>query len=98
MKKKFKTIVVKNPLMYEKCCAFVVKKRGGACLVISTDYQACKDHIFVKEGQEMEIEGQVIDITGIQEIIITEKSKINLLKEKKNIKKKQNEKKQNKER
>ena len=76
--------------MYEKCCVFVVKKRRGACLVISTDYQACKDHIFVKEGQEMEISGQAIDITGIQEVIITEKAKINLLKEKEQIKKKQN--------
>lgn len=90
MKKKFKAVVIKNPQMYENCCAFVVKKRGGACLVISTDYQACKDHIFVKEGQEMEISGQVVDLTGIQEIIITEEARINLLKEKEQIKKKQN--------
>ena len=92
MKKRFKAVVIKNPQMYEKCCAFVVKKRRGACLVISTDYQACKDHIFAKEGQEMEISGQVIDITGIQEIIITEEAKISLLKEKEQIKKRQNEK------
>lgn len=69
-------IVDQNPVMLEECCIFPVRRADGAYLVVSCDRQAVKDHIFVREGQEISVRGAGVDTVEYKGIIFAERAKI----------------------
>lgn len=77
MKEEIKGIVQENPIILEQCCLFSVEQDGESYLVVSTDRQASKDSIFVAKGQEMVIEGSVLEDTKFKGVLITEQARIN---------------------
>ena len=78
MKEKVRGTVCQNPQVLDHCCMFTVRQEDDMYLVISTDRQAAKDHIFVKQGEEICIEGSCITDTDIKGIILTERAEIKL--------------------
>jgi hypothetical protein len=45
-------------------------------MVVSTQMQACKDNIFVEQGQDIAIEGSAVTDLDLKGVIVTEKAKI----------------------
>ena len=81
MTEKIKGIVQENPIILEQCCLFALEQDGTSYLVVSTDRQASKDSIFVAKGQEMVIEGSVMEDTKFKGVLITEQAKIKVKRE-----------------
>lgn len=77
MKEEIKGIVQENPIILEQCCLFLLEQDGESYLVVSIDRQASKDSIFVAKGQEMVIEGSVMEDTKFKGVLITEQARIN---------------------
>ena len=82
MKKEIRGIVRQNPQVLEECCIFSVRQEDGMYLIISTDRQAAKDHIFVEPGEEIHIQGSCVTDSEIKGVIITEQAEIKLKKAK----------------
>ena len=78
MKENIRGTVCQNPRVLDQCCLFTVCQGGETYLVISTERQAAKDHIFVKQGEEICIEGNCIADMDIKGIILTERAEIKL--------------------
>ena len=78
VKKKIRGTVRQNPQVLDNCCMFTVRQGDDMYLVISTERQAAKDHIFVKQGEEICIEGNCIADMDIKGIILTERAEIKL--------------------
>lgn len=76
MAKEIKGIVHKNPLMLDSCCMFTVEQEEETYLVVSTDLQACKDNIFVEQGQQICIKGSSIEDMNFKGVVFTEQAKI----------------------
>lgn len=76
--REIKGIVDRNPVILEECCIFPVRRADGAYLVVSCDRQAVKDHIFVREGQEISVRGTGADTVEYKGIILAERAKISL--------------------
>jgi hypothetical protein len=68
--------VIQNPAALDNCCLFTVKTNQGVYMVVSTQMQACKDNIFVEQGQDIAIEGSAITDIDLKGVIVTEKAKI----------------------
>lgn len=81
MAREIQGIVQKNPIMLERCCLFALEQEEGSYLIVSTDLQACKDNIFVKQGQEVTIRGSGIEDMKFKGVLITEQAKIRISKE-----------------
>ena len=71
-----KGIVKKNPIALEQCCLFALEQEEGTYLVVSTDRQAGKDNIFVEKGQEMIVQGSVLEDAGFKGVLFTQDAKI----------------------
>ena len=69
-----------EPTMIEKCCIFLLEGKEGLYLILSTDRQAVKDHIFIEKGQWVQMTGSVLEQEQFQGIFITEKAKIEIRK------------------
>lgn len=69
-------IVQGEPMLIEDCCIFSVEGKEGVYLILSTERQAVKDHIFIGKGQEVQITGSILEQENFKGIFITEKSKI----------------------
>ncbi len=67
-----------TPMILENCCIFSVEGEEGVYLVLSTDRQAVKDYVFVKEGQSIQIAGNSLKQDNIKGIIVTERAKIEI--------------------
>ncbi len=76
MVREIRGTVQKNPVLLEQCCVFAVGQEDGAYLVVSTETQACKDNIFVEQGQEICIRGSLMEAGSIKGILLTEHAKI----------------------
>lgn len=70
-------IVRQNPIILEECCIFSVEQKDGIYLIVSTDRQAVKDHIFVQQGQKIHIRGSSLSDKNFKGIIVVEWAKIN---------------------
>lgn len=71
-------IVQGEPMLFEDCCVFSLEGKAGLYLILSTDRQAVKDHIFIGKGQEVQITGSILKRENFKGILITEKSKIRI--------------------
>lgn len=69
-----------EPLLIEDCCIFSLEGKEGAYLILSTDRQAVKDHIFIRKGQEVQITGSILEQKNFKGIAVTERSKIEIRK------------------
>lgn len=76
MEMEIKGIVKQNPIMLEDCCIFTVEQEDGTYLVVSTDRQAVKDHIFVQRGQRINIRGSGIADKNFKGVMVVEWAKI----------------------
>lgn len=54
--------------------------KDGLYLILSTDRQAVKDHIFIGKGQEIQVTGSILEQDNFKGIFITERAKIELRK------------------
>jgi len=73
--------VIKKPTCHNETSSYVVIIEDKEYRVVSKNYQSVKDHIFINEGQTVEIIGDIVDNT-----IYVKESKI-LLKSRKERKK-----------
>ena len=69
-------IVQHNPIMLEECCIFSVEQKDGTYLIVSTDRQAVKDHIFVQRGQRIHIRGSSLTDKNFKGVMVVEWAKI----------------------
>ncbi len=53
--------VISNPVWYDDRCMYMFKTKDKIYTVISGDYQAVKDSIFIEIGQRVNIIGECID-------------------------------------
>ncbi len=51
--------VISNPTLHRNICYYMIEADNQKFKVISKDYQAAKDHIFINEGRLIEIYGNV---------------------------------------
>lgn len=65
-----------EPMLLENCCVFSVEGRDGLYLILSTDRQAVKDHIFIERGQEVQVIGSRLEQGSFRGIFLTERAKI----------------------
>lgn len=65
-----------EPTLLENCCVFSVEGRDGLYLILSTDRQAVKDHIFIERGQEVQVIGSRLEQGSFRGIFLTERAKI----------------------
>ena len=63
--------VIHNPMQSDNKCVYVVQAGDKEYNVVSENYQAVKDNIFINAGQTVEILGDIIEDT-----IYTKKSRI----------------------
>ncbi len=70
-----------EPLLIEDCCIFSLEGKEGLYLILSTDRQAVKDHIFIGKGQEVQITGSILEQKDFKGIFVTERSKIKVKKD-----------------
>ena len=77
---KIKGIVKQNPVVLERCAMFAVEDEDNTYMVVSTDRQAGKDNIFVAKGQEIAIQGSLIEDVGLKGVILTEQAQITIKK------------------
>lgn len=63
--------VIHNPVLQDNICIYEAQVENRNYNVISKDYQAVKDNIFINSGQTVEILGDIIEDT-----IYTKKSRI----------------------
>lgn len=82
MVKEIKGIVKENPVMLERCCVFAVEQKNASYLVVSTEWQAGMDNIFVEQGQEISIRGSTIEDSTFKGVVLTEEAKIKIKEEK----------------
>jgi hypothetical protein len=68
--------VIQTPTALDNCCLFAVRTKQGVYMVVSTQMQACKDNIFVEQGQDIAIEGSAVTDIDLKGVIVTEKAKI----------------------
>lgn len=73
-------IVQKNPIALENCCLFALEQEGSLYLVVSTERQAGKDNIFVERGQEMVVQGSVLEDASFKGVLFTQDAKIKIKK------------------
>jgi len=78
MTKEITGIVQKNPIALENCCMFVLEQEDGRYLVVSTERQAGMDHIFVEKGQEMMVQGSVLEDADFRGVLFTQDAKIKI--------------------
>ena len=76
MEKEITGIVKQNPIMLDHWGIFVVEQDKDVYLIVSSDRQAVKDHIFVEEGQEIRIRGSCMITEKLKGILITKEAKI----------------------
>lgn len=69
-----------EPLLIEDCCIFSLEGKEGLYLVLSTDRQAVKDHIFIGKGQQVQITGSILEQKDFKGIFVTERSRIKIKK------------------
>ena len=67
-----------GPVLMKDCCLFSLEGNEGLYLILSTDRQAVKDHIFIGRGQEVQITGNILEQENFRGIFITERSKIKI--------------------
>lgn len=70
MEKEVKGIVKRNPVMLEYGCVFIVEQENAFYLIVSTDAQATKDNIFVKQGQEISIMGSCMETLDLKGVLV----------------------------
>lgn len=70
-----------EPLLIEDCCIFSLEGKEGLYLILSTDRQAVKDHIFIGKGQQVQITGSILEQKDFKGIFVTERSKIKVKKD-----------------
>lgn len=70
------------PTLLDNCCVFSVEGKDGLYLILSTDRQAVKDHIFIERGQKVQMTGSVLERDSFKGIFITERAKIEIRKNK----------------
>lgn len=73
-------IIQGEPTLIENCCVFSLEGKEGVYLILSTDRQAVKDHIFIGKGQEVQATGSILEQGNFKGVFITERSKIKLRK------------------
>ncbi len=73
--KKIVGVIISDPIVKGNVSAYEVQSANRKYKVISKDYQAVKDKIFINKGQHIEVFGDIIDGT-----IYTKKSRIILRK------------------
>ncbi|MBE5963587.1 MAG: hypothetical protein E7252_01435 [Lachnospira sp.] len=56
-------VIVSDPVVKGNVSAYEVQSANRKYKVISKDYQAVKDNIFINEGQHIEVFGDIIDNT-----------------------------------
>ncbi len=78
MIKEIEGTVSEQLVLLEHCMLFAVKESDGCYLVVSTNSQACKDDVFVRKGQKIQVRGGTLDEITIKGVLITEKSQIHL--------------------
>ena len=76
MEKEITGIVKQNPIMLDHWGIFVVEQDKDVYLIVSSDRQAVKDHVFVEEGQEIRIRGSCLIAEKLKGILITKEAKI----------------------
>lgn len=79
-------IVQGEPTLIENCCVFSLEDKEGLYLILSTDRQAVKDHIFIGKGQEVQVTGSILEQSNFKGVFITERAKIKLEKILKKVK------------
>lgn len=67
-----------KPLLIEDCCIFSLEGKEGMYLILSTDRQAVKDHIFIGKGQEVQITGSILEQKDFKGVFVTERSRIKI--------------------
>ena len=77
-------IVTEDVVQNEDQCKYKINADGEEYLVLSTGIQAAKDNIFIRKGQQMEIECRGQKSTNNEMEVLAEKSKILLSKLMKN--------------
>ena len=73
-------IVRGEPTLIENCCVFSLEGKDGLYLILSTDMQAVKDHIFIGRGQTVQVAGSILEQNSFKGILITERAKIKIRK------------------
>lgn len=73
-----------EPTLIENCCVFSLEGKDGLYLILSTDKQAVKDHIFIEKGQKVQVTGSILEQNSFKGVFVTERAKIEI---RKNIKK-----------
>ncbi|MCI8801239.1 hypothetical protein NSB25_10360 [Acetatifactor muris] len=73
-------IVQGEPTLIGNCCVFSMEGKDGLYLILSTDRQAVKDHIFIGRGQEVQVTGSILEQDNFKGVVITERAKIELRK------------------
>lgn len=68
------------PTLLENCCVFSIEGKDGLYLILSTDRQAVKDHIFIERGQEVQLTGSRLAQESFRGIFVTERAKIEVKK------------------
>lgn len=69
-----------EPTLIENCCLFSLEGKDGLYLILSTDRQAVKDHIFIGRGQEVQVTGSILEQDSFKGIFVTERAKIEIRK------------------
>lgn len=69
-----------EPTLLENCCVFSMEGKDGLYLILSTDRQAVKDHIFIERGQEVHVIGSRLKQESFRGIFVTERAKIEIKK------------------
>lgn len=69
-----------EPTLIENCCVFSLEGKDGLYLILSTDSQAVKDHIFIGRGQKVQMTGSMLEQDRFKGIFVTERAKIEIRK------------------
>ena len=69
-----------EPILIENCCIFSLERKDGLYLIVSTDRQAVKDHIFIGKGQKVQVTGSILEQDSFKGILVTERAKIEIKK------------------
>lgn len=63
-----------EPTLVENCCIFSLEGKDGLYLILSTDRQAVKDHIFIGRGQKVQVTGSILEQDDFKGVLITERA------------------------
>jgi phage-related protein len=76
--KKIQGTVTEQLVLLEQCSLFAVQEQDGFYLIISANEQACKDDVFIRKGQNVQVQGGLLEGKKIKGVIVAEKSQIKL--------------------